>query len=261
MPDNTVVTAPVTADGAATNPLRAGLPDERITNPCTAVFFGASGDLFKRMLLPAVYAMRLGGTLPSDFALIGFARTPYDDDGFRQYCKEQLDEFMPEGQKPQSPIWDDFAKRIGYVTADFNDKRHFVVLKDRLAQNDKDFGTAGNHLFYLATPPPVFPEIIKHLKEAGLDKNSVGWTRVVVEKPFGTDLASGAGAAKSDRGGLSRERDLSHRPLPRQRACAGYPCPALRKHDLRTDLESQLRRERADHVGRVARRRAARRLL
>jgi glucose-6-phosphate 1-dehydrogenase len=197
MPDNTVVTAPVTADGAATNPLRAGLPDERITNPCTAVFFGASGDLFKRMLLPAVYAMRLGGTLPSDFALIGFARTPYDDDGFRQYCKEQLDEFMPEGQKPQSPIWDDFAKRIGYVTADFNDKRHFVVLKDRLAQNDKDFGTAGNHLFYLATPPPVFPEIIKHLKEAGLDKNSVGWTRVVVEKPFGTDLASARALQKA----------------------------------------------------------------
>ncbi|MGB6522151.1 MAG: glucose-6-phosphate dehydrogenase [Candidatus Cybelea sp.] len=190
MPDNTVVTAPVTADGAAANPLRAGLPDDRITNPCTAVFFGASGDLFKRMLLPAVYSMRLNGTLPSDFALIGFARSPYDDDAFRQYCKEQLDEFMPEGQKPQSPIWDDFAKRIGYITADFNDKRHFVVLKERLAQNDKDFGTAGNHLFYLATPPPVFPEIIKHLKEAGLDKNDVGWTRVVVEKPFGTDLDS-----------------------------------------------------------------------
>jgi glucose-6-phosphate 1-dehydrogenase len=196
MADNAVVTAPATADGAA-NPLRAGLPDERITNPCTAVFFGASGDLFKRMLLPAVYSMRLGGTLPSDFALIGFARTPYDDDGFRQYCKEQLDEFMPDGQKPQSPIWDDFAKRIGYVTADFNDKRHFVVLKERLAQNDKDFGTAGNHLFYLATPPPVFPEIIKHLKEAGLDKNSVGWTRVVVEKPFGTDLQSARALQKA----------------------------------------------------------------
>jgi glucose-6-phosphate 1-dehydrogenase len=190
VPDNTVVAAPVTADGAATNPLRAGLPDDRITNPCTAVFFGASGDLFKRMLLPAVYSMRLNGTLPSDFALIGFARSPYDDDAFRQYCKEQLDEFMPEGQKPQGPIWDDFAKRIGYITADFNDKRHFVALKERLAQNDKDFGTAGNHLFYLATPPPVFPVIIKHLKEAGLDKNDVGWTRVVVEKPFGTDLDS-----------------------------------------------------------------------
>ena len=94
MPDNTVVTAPVTADGAAANPLRAGLPDDRITNPCTAVFFGASGDLFKRMLLPAVYSMRLNGTLPSDFALIGFARSPYDDDAFRQYCKEQLDEFI-----------------------------------------------------------------------------------------------------------------------------------------------------------------------
>ncbi|HEY2473491.1 MAG TPA: glucose-6-phosphate dehydrogenase [Candidatus Cybelea sp.] len=191
MPDNVVATAaPATTDGAAANPLRAGLAEDRITNPCSAVFFGASGDLFKRMLLPAIYSMRLNGTLPSDFALVGFARTKFDDDGFRKYCKEQLDEFMPDGKKPQSPIWDDFAKRITYVTADFNDTRHFVMLKERLAENDKEFGTAGNHLFYLATPPPVFPVVIKHLKEAGLDKNQTGWTRIVVEKPFGTDLES-----------------------------------------------------------------------
>jgi glucose-6-phosphate 1-dehydrogenase len=177
-------------DGAAVNPLRAGLPDERITNPCSAVFFGASGDLFKRMLLPAVYSMRLRGTLPTDFALIGFARTAYTDDAFREYCRQQLDLFMPADKKPQGPLWDDFAKRISYITADFNNERHFVALKQRLAQNDATLGTGGNHLFYLATPPPVFPEIIKHLKAAGLDKNDKGWTRVVVEKPFGTDLES-----------------------------------------------------------------------
>ncbi|MBV8371665.1 MAG: glucose-6-phosphate dehydrogenase, partial [Candidatus Eremiobacteraeota bacterium] len=72
------------SDGAAVNPLRAGLPpSDRIEEPCSIVFFGASGDLFKRMLLPAVYSMRLGGTLPNDFALVGFARTKFDDDGFR----------------------------------------------------------------------------------------------------------------------------------------------------------------------------------
>jgi glucose-6-phosphate 1-dehydrogenase len=97
---------------------------------------------------------------------------------------------MPQDKKPQGPLWEDFAKRISYVTADFTDTRHFLALKDRLAQNDAEFGTAGNHLFYLATPPPIFPEIIKHLKEAGLDKDANGWTRIVVEKPFGTDLES-----------------------------------------------------------------------
>ncbi len=191
MPDGTLAAqAHGTGDGAAVNPLREGLASDRITNPCSVVFFGASGDLFKRMLLPAVYAMRLNGTLPTDFALVGFARTEYDDDSFRKYCRKQLELFMPDGQKPQGALWDDFAQRIGYVTADFNDTRHFSALKDRLAENDKQFGTAGNHIFYLATPPPVFPEIIKHLKLAGLDKNAEGWTRIVVEKPFGTDLAS-----------------------------------------------------------------------
>ncbi|HVN69859.1 MAG TPA: glucose-6-phosphate dehydrogenase [Candidatus Binatia bacterium] len=190
MPDETIAKAQATGDGAAGNPLREGLPADRITNPCSIVFFGASGDLFKRMLLPAVYAMRLRGTLPADFALVGFARTPYDDDGFREYCRQQLDLFMPADSKPQGALWDDFARRISYLTADFSDARHFVALKDRLAQNDRDFATAGNHLFYLSTPPPVFPAIIKGLEAAGLDKSADGWTRIVVEKPFGTDLAS-----------------------------------------------------------------------
>ncbi|MBV8332171.1 MAG: glucose-6-phosphate dehydrogenase [Candidatus Eremiobacteraeota bacterium] len=179
-------------DGTAFNPLREGLPSDRITDPCTIVFFGASGDLFKRMLLPAVYSMRLHGTLPTDFALVGFSRTQYDDDGFRNYCKEQLDTFMPDGQKPQGQLWDDFSQRISYITADFKDTRHFAALKGRLESNDKQFGTAGNHIFYLSTPPPVFPEIVKQLRAAGLDphSNESGWTRLVVEKPFGTDLES-----------------------------------------------------------------------
>ncbi len=191
MPEETLVTpASPTMDGATSNPLRAGLPAERITSPCSAVFFGASGDLFKRMLLPAIYSMHLRGTLPTDFALVGFARSPYDDDSFREYCGQQLELFMPADEKPQGALWEDFARRISYISADFNDTRHFAALKERLAQNDRDFATAGNHLFYLSTPPPVFPEIIKQLKKACLDKDAEGWTRIVVEKPFGTDLAS-----------------------------------------------------------------------
>ncbi|MGB8966813.1 MAG: glucose-6-phosphate dehydrogenase [Candidatus Cybelea sp.] len=190
MPDEAVATAQATGDGAAVNPLRTGLPEDRITSPCSAVFFGASGDLFKRMLLPAIYAMRLRDTLPTDFALVGFARTAFTDESFRDYCQKQLDLFMPDGQKPQGALWDDFSRRISYVTADFNDVQYYAKLKERLAQNDKEFGTAGNHLFYLATPPSVFPQIVKHLKGAGLEKDDQGWTRIVVEKPFGTDLAS-----------------------------------------------------------------------
>lgn len=190
-----MTTIPIAAAGdgaAAVNPLRAGLAGERIGDPCTIVFFGASGDLFKRMLLPAIYSMRLRGTLPTDFALVGFSRTKYDDASFRAYCREQLDTFMPADQKPQGGLWDDFSARIGYVTADFKDTRHFTQLKELLKRNDTQFGTGGNQLFYLSTPPAVFPEIVKHLKAAQLDQqsNDTGWTRIVVEKPFGTDLAS-----------------------------------------------------------------------
>jgi glucose-6-phosphate 1-dehydrogenase len=187
-----ITTPPTPGDGAAFNPLREGLPSDRITDPCSIVFFGASGDLFKRMLLPAIYSMRLRGTLPTDFAVVGFSRTEYTEDSFRDYCKQQLDLFMPEGQKPQGALWDDFARRIGYVAADFKDSRHFTELKGLLEKNDRELHTGGNHLFYLSTPPPVFPEIVKHLREAGLDPhgNEGGWTRLVVEKPFGTDLES-----------------------------------------------------------------------
>ncbi len=177
-------------DGAAFNPLRAGIPSDRISEACSIVFFGASGDLFKRMLLPAIYSMRLGGTLPTDFALVGFSRTAFTDDTFRDYCKQQLDTFMPDGQKPQGELWEDFARRISYITADFKDGKCFTQLKGLLEKNDKDLGTGGNHVFYLSTPPPVFPEIVKQLHTCGLDphSNETGWTRLVVEKPFGTDL-------------------------------------------------------------------------
>lgn len=180
-------------DGAAVNPLREGLSTgDRIDVPCSIVFFGASGDLFKRMLLPAVYAMRCNGTLPADFALVGFARTPYDDDSFREYCRAQLNEFMPSDRKPEGALWDDFSRRISYITATFKDSADFVELKKLLARNDEQFNTGGNHLFYMATPPAVFPVIVQHLKSAGLEPHDGhgSWTRLVVEKPFGTDLDS-----------------------------------------------------------------------
>jgi glucose-6-phosphate 1-dehydrogenase len=187
MPD---AVATVSVDGQAENPLRAGLVSDRITDPCSIVFFGASGDLFKRMLLPAMYSLRLHGVLPNDFAIVGFSRTEYTDDGFRAYCKEQLDQFAPADQKPQGAMWDDFAKRLFYVQGEFDDHACFTELGKCLAENDKDLGTKGNRLFYLSTPPSVFPTIIECLSEAHLNQQQVGWARIIIEKPFGTDLTS-----------------------------------------------------------------------
>jgi glucose-6-phosphate 1-dehydrogenase len=187
MPD---ALATITLDGKAENPLRVGLHSDRITDSCSLVFFGASGDLFKRMLLPAMYALRLQGILPNDFAIVGFSRASYDDESFRAYCKEQLDTFAPPDQKPQGAIWDDFAKRLSYVCGEFDDHKAFGALAKQLAQNDRDLGTHGNRLFYLSTPPSVFPTIIDFLREADLHHQDQGWSRIIVEKPFGTDLES-----------------------------------------------------------------------
>ena len=192
MAEGQAQTTAVQGNGATVNPLREGLPSDRITDPCTIVFFGASGDLFKRMLLPAIYSMRLCGTLPTDFALVGFSRTAYTDDTFRDYCREQLDTFMPTGSKPQGGLWDDFARRLSYLSGNFDNLADFTKLKGLLERNDREFGTRGNHIFYLSTPPSVFPEAVKQLRAAGLNPNAneTGWTRIVVEKPFGIDLAS-----------------------------------------------------------------------
>jgi glucose-6-phosphate 1-dehydrogenase len=185
--------ATVSPDGKGmTNPLRAGLQTDRISDPCSVVFFGASGDLFKRMLLPAMYSLRVHGILPNEFAIVGFSRTDYSDDQFRAYCKEQLEIFAPADAKPQGAVWDDFAKRLSYISADFDDHNCYAKLAQRLRDNDENLGTKGNRLFYLSTPPSLFPMIIDHLKEADLNphEGQEGWARIIVEKPFGTDLES-----------------------------------------------------------------------
>jgi glucose-6-phosphate 1-dehydrogenase len=184
--------ASISTDGKGVNPLRAGLQSDRISDPATVVFFGASGDLFKRMLLPAMWSMRVRGILPNDFAIVGFARTEYSDDEFRTYCKEQLDQFAPADQKPQGAIWDDFSKRLSYVAAEFDDHKCYGNLSKIVAQNDEKFGTKGNVLFYLSTPPSLFPTIIDCLREADLNPHEgrEGWARIIIEKPFGTNLES-----------------------------------------------------------------------
>jgi glucose-6-phosphate 1-dehydrogenase len=184
------------SDGAAAatldvNPLRAGMDNNRITDPCSIVFFGASGDLMKRMLLPAMYNLRLEDVLPTNFAIVGYSRTAWSDDEFRAEMKKSIEEFSRSGP-PREPLWSDFAKRLSYVPGEFDDAKCFAALNDRLEKNIEEFGTQGNVLFYLSTPPSVFPIIIRNFERCGLapKNNTKGWTRVIVEKPFGTDLGS-----------------------------------------------------------------------
>jgi len=193
VPDNAAtLTKPADgkADGLA-NPLRAGIDTNRIKDPCNIVFFGASGDLMKRMLMPAMYNLRLGDILPSDFGIVGFSRSEFTDDTFRDEMKKSIDEFSRTGPA-KDPMWSDFAKRLSYISGDFDDVKCFANLKKHLENNDKELGTAANRLFYLSTPPSLFSPIIDMLEQSGLGPkdNAKGWTRIIIEKPFGTDLAS-----------------------------------------------------------------------
>jgi glucose-6-phosphate 1-dehydrogenase len=179
-------------DGAGdTNPLRAGVATSRITDPCNVVFFGASGDLVKRMLMPAMYNLRLGDIMPANYGIVGFARSEYDDEQFRDEMHKSIDEFSRSGPA-KDPLWSDFAKRLSYVSGSFDDLAAYAQLKKQIEQNDLDLGTSGNRLFYLSTPPSLFGTIIDALEDCGLGPkaNTKGWTRIIVEKPFGTDLES-----------------------------------------------------------------------
>jgi glucose-6-phosphate 1-dehydrogenase len=173
------------------NPLRAGLSTNRIKDPCNVIFFGASGDLMKRMLMPAMYNLRLGDVLPVRYGIVGFSRTEWDDDGFRAEMKSSIDEFSRSGEA-KDPLWSDFAKHVSYVSGDFDDPKCYRKLREVLERNDTELGTEHNRLFYLSTPPSLFTKIVDMLDEAGLGPhdNPNGWTRIIVEKPFGTDLSS-----------------------------------------------------------------------
>jgi glucose-6-phosphate 1-dehydrogenase len=179
------------------NPLREGLRLERMAEPCTMVICGATGDLTERKLAPALYNCLLGGFLPPEFTVVGFARRELSDEAFRTHLLAGIDKHSRN--RPAKPaIWESFARGIEYHGGDFDDPAAYVELAKRLDRIDRDRGTAGNRLFYLAVPPTLYPEIVNQLDRAGLaapgdrrrSGSKRGWTRVIVEKPFGSDLES-----------------------------------------------------------------------
>jgi glucose-6-phosphate 1-dehydrogenase len=172
-----------------TNPLREGLATRTVPQPCSVVIFGATGDLTMRKLIPALYNLAADGELPPAVAVIGFARRPKTDEEFR---KEQAESTRKFSRQPvRDEIWNAFAQGVFYHQSEFHDAAGYKSLAERLEKIDKERGTGGNRLFYLAVAPDQFEPILKNLKEAGLNKaREGGWARVIVEKPFGTDLAT-----------------------------------------------------------------------
>ena len=172
-----------------TNPLREGLSNRAVPQPCSIVIFGATGDLTHRKLIPALYNLAADGELPPAVTVVGFARREKSDDDFRRELEEATRKFSR--QTVRDEIWKTFAQSIFYHQSEFEDESGYKSLAQRLDKIDKERGTRGNRLFYFAAAPDQFEPILKNLKAAGLNETCEGsWARVIVEKPFGTDLAS-----------------------------------------------------------------------
>jgi glucose-6-phosphate 1-dehydrogenase len=164
-------------------------------DPTAVVIFGASGDLAHRKLLPSLYHLFVEGLLPASYGIVGYARTEMTDDAFRRMARESVGSYSR--CDVQAEAWDEFARGLFYVPGEFSDEGAMSHLREHLQGLDRDRGTEGRRLFYCATPPEAFDDIVARLAEEDLHRNS----RIVIEKPFGTDLQSAR-----DLGHLVQER-------------------------------------------------------
>src|ERR671938_2069226 len=167
------------------NPLLEGLRLRRTPEPCVLVIFGASGDLTTKKLFAALYSLAFRRLLPEHFAVLGVARTEESDDEFRERMKEAVKEHARDPFREET--WDALAEGIAYVATDFADEGGEDEVAQRLEELDEKRKTGGNRVYYLAIPPSVFPVVVEAL---GKRRSTSGWTRLIIEKPFGHDLAS-----------------------------------------------------------------------
>ena len=173
------------------NPLRdkrdKRLP--RIAGPCGMVIFGVTGDLARKKVMPAIYDLSNRGLLPPSFSLVGFARRDWGTEDFAEVVHDAVKEHCRTPFRQES--WDRLAEGFRFVDGSFDDPDAFTRLAATLADLDTTRGTRGNHAFYLAIPPNSFPKVCEQLLSSGLVRpRDEGWNRVVIEKPFGHDLAS-----------------------------------------------------------------------
>ena len=157
-------------------------------DPCVVIILGASGDLTRRKLVPALFDLNTVGALPEEFQLLGVGQEAMSDVEFRALVREgtassrDVNEFQEDG-------WNGFAPRLMYMQGNLTESATYVKIAKRLEEMSRA-GASSNRLFYFSTPPSLAPSIIKGLHEAALAKEEKGWTRIIVEKPFGHDLAS-----------------------------------------------------------------------
>jgi glucose-6-phosphate 1-dehydrogenase len=178
---------------ADTQVLQNVLRDEqrlpRVPEPGVMVIFGASGDLTSRKLVPALYDLAAQRRLPLEFAVVGISRTEMSHDEFRGKLRKALEE--QRSGEVSDDVWDSFSHGIFYMPGDSKKTETYDELKELLKKLDSERGTQGNRAFYLSSSPSLFPDIVEHLGEAGLnEEEDGGWSRLVVEKPFGRDLES-----------------------------------------------------------------------
>ena len=178
--------------GASGNPLRdprdRRLP--RVPDPCALVVFGVTGDLARKKLIPAIYDLGNRGLLPPGFALLGFARRDWDHGEFEELARTAAQQGARTPWRPE--VWTRIADAVRFVPGSFDDDEAFDTLAGTLAELEHSHGIGGNAAFYLSIPPAAFPTVLKQMRRTGMASNdrAGGWRRVVVEKPFGYDLAS-----------------------------------------------------------------------
>jgi glucose-6-phosphate 1-dehydrogenase len=174
-----------------TNPLREGLRLERVPDPSVLVLFGATGDLAHRKVVPALYQLWRTNLLPHEFVVLCIGRRPYSADDLRAEFRTSLEKYS-RVLPLDDAAWRSFASRIIYQQLDFADAAAYDTLAANLEDIDAEHSNRGNHLYYLATQPSAFAEIVAQLGRVGLDHehHDGGWRRIIIEKPFGHDLGS-----------------------------------------------------------------------
>lgn len=176
-------------DELQANPLREGLRIRRTPEPCVAVIFGITGDLARRKLIPALHALSSDHLLPPSFAVVGYGRRAKSDDDFRRDVAESLKSHSRVKDVAPDSL-DEAASNFFYVQGELDDPAGFRNLSVRVAQLERERHIASNRLIYLATPPEQFGPIVTQLGAAGLNRSANGWTRIIIEKPFGHDLST-----------------------------------------------------------------------
>jgi glucose-6-phosphate 1-dehydrogenase len=175
------------ADAVSPEPRAALSP----ADPCAIVIFGASGDLARRKLIPALLELAAQKCLARRFAIIGFARTPMSDDAFRAAGAEAMRQHAGAASLDEGKLRD-FLQSFAYISGEYHHPEAFQKLTRRIQELDREHDLHGNCLCYLATPPDVYPLVIEQIGKAKMARsaNEKSWTRIIVEKPYGRDLAS-----------------------------------------------------------------------